>query len=178
MTTRAGRDPLLTAARLIITLMLGLLALAGVGLLLGMPVVLAMQSTVLAKLAQHAGHAVGADIVAGIGATMALLAVISGLACWFLLVLRRIIDSVATGDTFAAINAERLTRMGWLTVAIQVLAIPVGALANWVDLAVRGNGRPEFGIGLGGVLMALLLFVLARVFREGTRMREDLEGTV
>jgi hypothetical protein len=29
-----------------------------------------------------------------------------------------------------------------------------------------------------GLLLALVLFVIARVFREGTRLREELEGTV
>jgi hypothetical protein len=173
-----GRDPLLIAARLIITLMLGLLVLAGAAMVLGAPAVVALRQVVLAELARHAGHAVGGDIIGWIGMTMVLLAVIAALAFRFLLLLRRIIDSVAVGDSFAPVNARRLTQMGWLSVAIQVLSIPVGALAHWIDAAVRGGGRPEFGVGLGGVLMALLLFVLARVFREGSRMREDLEGTV
>ena len=29
-----------------------------------------------------------------------------------------------------------------------------------------------------GLLLALVLFILARVFRTGAKMREDLEGTV
>jgi hypothetical protein len=36
----------------------------------------------------------------------------------------------------------------------------------------------DAGIDFGGVLTALLLFILARVFREGAAMRKDLEGTV
>jgi hypothetical protein len=35
-----------------------------------------------------------------------------------------------------------------------------------------------FAFWLGGVILSLTLFVLARVFRKGTDMREDLEGTV
>jgi hypothetical protein len=34
------------------------------------------------------------------------------------------------------------------------------------------------GFSLTGWLTVLLLFVLARVFEQGARMREDLEGTV
>jgi hypothetical protein len=173
-----GRDPLLVAARLVITVGLVLLGLLVVGMAIGVPSLLAAKPLVHDALARHAGHPVGDEVVRRIGAAMALLAVMAGLAFAFLRQLRRIIDSVAAGDPFAAINAARLTRMGWLTVAIELLSAPVGALAYDIDVAVRGGGHGEFGIGLGGVLMALLLFVLARVFREGTRMRDELEGTV
>jgi hypothetical protein len=178
MTAGTRRDPLLVAARVVITLLLALLALGGAALLIGIPALITVKADVLSALARHSGHPVSEDLFTQICATMALLAVVAGLAFEFLRQLRRIIDSVAAGDPFAAANADRLTRMGWLTVAIEVLSIAVGALSHWIDIMVRGGGRPEFGVGLGGVLMALLLFILARVFREGTRMREDLEGTV
>jgi len=38
--------------------------------------------------------------------------------------------------------------------------------------------RLDAGISISGWLAVLLTFVLARVFAEGTLMREDLEGTV
>jgi hypothetical protein len=38
-----------------------------------------------------------------------------------------------------------------------------------------GNAVPS---RINGWLAVLLTFLLARVFAEGTRMREDLEGTV
>jgi hypothetical protein len=178
MNARAGRDPLLIAARVVITLMLALLALAGVAMLAGVPVVLWFKAGVLAALTRHSGEPIGAGVVTEICLAMALFAVMAALAFRFLLLLRRIIDSVALGDSFAPVNGGRLTRMGWLVVAIEVVSIPTGVLAHWIDTAVHGGGRPEFGMGLGGILMALLLFVLARVFREGTRMRQELEGTV
>lgn len=31
---------------------------------------------------------------------------------------------------------------------------------------------------LGGIILAITLFILARVFRQGAAMRNDLEGTV
>jgi hypothetical protein len=36
----------------------------------------------------------------------------------------------------------------------------------------------EAGFSVNGWLAVLLTFILARVFAEGTLMREDLEGTV
>jgi hypothetical protein len=51
---------------------------------------------------------------------------------------------------------------------------------------LAGAPLPEVGLKVGiqvdlplaGLFLALVLFILARVFREGTRMREDLEGTI
>ena len=36
----------------------------------------------------------------------------------------------------------------------------------------------DAGFSINGWLAVLLIFLLARVFAEGTRMREDLKGTV
>jgi hypothetical protein len=36
----------------------------------------------------------------------------------------------------------------------------------------------EAGFSINGWLAVLLTFLLARVFAQGTRMRDDLEGTV
>lgn len=178
MSLRAGRDSLLIAARVVITVLLGLILLGGLAALLGAPAVYMMKSGVTEFLARHSRGPVGPEIITEICAVLVLLAVLAGLAFQFLVLLRRIIDSVALGDSFAAINAERLTQMGWLTVATQLLSIPLGALSHLIDLVLRGDPRPDLGMSLHGVLMALVLFILARVFREGARMRADLEGTV
>jgi Fe-S cluster assembly ATPase SufC len=34
------------------------------------------------------------------------------------------------------------------------------------------------GLDMTGILLVIILFILARVFRHGAAMREDLEGTV
>lgn len=177
--TRGRRDPLLTAARAVISLMLVLLAAAGLAMLIGAPLVALWHAGVVAELSRRAGHAVDPGVVTEICAILVLSAGMVALAFQSLLHLRRIIDSVALGDPFAPVNAERLTRMGWLTAATQVVSVPIGVLAHSVGVSLRNIvGHPEFGAGLGGVLMALLLFILARVFRQGAAMREDLEGTV
>ena len=173
------RDPLLTTARAVISLLLVLLTATGLALLIGAPLLGLWRSAVVAELSRRAGHAVDPGVVTEICATMLLTVVIIALAFQSLILMRRIIDSVALGDPFAPINASRLTRMGWLTAATQVVSVPIGVLAHSLGVSLRTIvGHPEFGAGLGGILMALLLFVLARVFREGARMREDLDGTV
>ena len=36
----------------------------------------------------------------------------------------------------------------------------------------------DAGLDVSGILLVVILFILARVFRHGTTMREELEGTV
>lgn len=88
-----------------------------------------------------------------------------------------IVRTVAGGDPFVAINAARLRAIAWALLGLQLLHILVGAAAA----AIRSRQVPlniEWEPSVSGWLAVLLLFVLARVFNEGARMRDDLEGTV
>jgi hypothetical protein len=97
----------------------------------------------------------------------------------FLVYLRRIVDSVGAGDPFAPENAERLSRMGWMALAVFALSLPLGTLSAWIASRVeQGSLDINFDGGGSGIVLALVLFILARVFRHGAAMREDLEGTV
>ncbi len=110
---------------------------------------------------------------------LVLIAAAIGLAAWFILLTWRIVDSVGQGDPFAEENADRLRSMGWATLLIQGLVIGATAIARWIATFVpEGEGYGEFGINGTGFLLPLVLFILARVFRLGTQMRDDLEGTV
>ncbi len=91
--------------------------------------------------------------------------------------LLRIVESVRTGEPFTMDNAGRLRTLAWALLGLELLHICVVAIASGVStkevpLRISGNFQ------LTGWLAILLLFVLAQVFLEGTRMRGDLEGTV
>ena len=88
-----------------------------------------------------------------------------------------VIESVGAGDPFAPVNATRLARMGWLMIGVQLSSVPIGALAMWIGERVKDVDF-EFGISGQGIMLALVLFILARVFRHGAAMRDELEGTV
>jgi hypothetical protein len=91
--------------------------------------------------------------------------------------LLRIVESVRAGAPFTVDNAGRLRTIAWALLALQLLHVCVAAIA--AALARRGVPLRVGGhFQLGGWLAILLLFVLAQVFLEGVRMREDLEGTV
>jgi len=170
-------DPLLTAARLLITMMLALCGLAVIGTVIGAPLVHLWKVPILVRLSHDAGQAMDPRIITGISTVLLFAAAIGALGFYFLLLLRRIIDSVACGETFSLLNAERLARMGWLSVITVVISIPAGASAYVITHAIHRENI-DISFSIGGVLMALVLFILARVFREGAKMREELEGTV
>ena len=96
------------------------------------------------------------------------------------LVLRRllaIVGTVRAGDPFVAANASRLQAIAWALLALQLLSLVIGAIAK----AVSTPAHPvhlDAGFSINGWLAVLLTFLLARVFAEGTHMRDDLEGTV
>jgi hypothetical protein len=57
------------------------------------------------------------------------------------------------------------------------LRLLIGAIALATTSSVPDLDM-DIGLSVAPWLAVLLLFVLARVFAEGTRMRNDLEGTV
>ena len=87
------------------------------------------------------------------------------------------IETVRAGAPFLADNAERLRTIAWASLGLQLISMIIGLLARTVS-------TPEHKLHLGagfsvsGWLAVLLLFVLARVFAEGARMRDELEGTI
>ena len=96
------------------------------------------------------------------------------------LILKRLlamVETVRAGDPFIAANAERLQAIGWALLAIQMLSITIGAIAN----AISTPAHPlhlSAGFSISGWLAVLLTFLLARVFAAGTLMRDEIEGTV
>src|SRR3546814_14312898 len=108
----------------------------------------------------------------GLGGTAGLLARAGG----FMLLLLRILASVGEGEPLTRENSKRLARMGWIALAGQLASLPVGALVLWIasqvkDLPAANHLRFEadFGLDGEGILLVLILFILARVFRSEER---------
>ncbi len=87
-----------------------------------------------------------------------------------------LLRDAAEGRAFSETNAKRLTTVGWALLVVNILDLIFGQISIW---ASEASGE-YFGwtFSLTGWFAVLLLFLLARVFREGAAMREDLEGTV
>ena len=88
-----------------------------------------------------------------------------------------IIQTVRAGDPFFAANASRLLAIAWVMLALNVLSIVIGLIANAVSTPAHPL-KLDAGFSINGWLVVLLTFVLARVFAQGARMRKDLAGTV
>lgn len=83
---------------------------------------------------------------------------------------------------FTLDNARRLTRIGWVLLAIQ-LVFPLTGLVQgwWVSTNVESAGidltvRPT--IDLTGIFCAALLLVLAQIFRRGAQLEDEQALTV
>ena len=175
MSSTASSSPALPIARLLLRILIVVNWLWGVAilvLLFGVP----NRDWILSAL-KLAGSPDADRVVMALRATVVLGLVVIPLNNIFLTRLLAIVDTVRAGDPFVAANAKRLQTMAWAMVALQVLGMVIGAIIK----AVSTPAHPinvDTGGSINGWLAVLLTFLLARVFAEGTLMRDDLEGTV
>jgi hypothetical protein len=119
----------------------------------------------------------GATLVLGMRAIMLIGVAAVPLTHVVLSRLLAIVETVRDGDPFVAENAARLQRIAWSVLGLASLHVAVVSIAT----SVSTPGFPidiKWRFDVSRWVTVLLLFVLARVFEHGTRMRDDLEGTV
>jgi Protein of unknown function (DUF2975) len=175
-------DLLLLVGKILAIILQAAMAIAGVALLIAIPAVLLFDSEFVAisGMEEHAfpvGFPMGALV-----AVLLIVAVIVALMFVFFGKLRQIIGTVGAGDPFQPENARRLALMGWQMLGVQLLLIPAGALglliADHAEELDSAEISVETGLDPSGILLVVILFILARVFRHGAAMRAELEGTV
>ena len=175
-------DPLLLAGRILTILMQGLMAFVALCLLIAIPAALFFSDNIQAELVAEHGAQIGAFPSFAIAAILLLALGLIAAAFIFFGKLRAIINSVGDGDPFAPENADRLTAMAWLSLGAYAIMAMIVAVAlpitDWAKQIGDAEANFDFGFDLTGILMIIVLFILARVFRHGAAMREDLEGTV
>jgi hypothetical protein len=88
-----------------------------------------------------------------------------------------IVDTVNDGNPFVMANAARLQKIAWAVLVLELTHLAVGAIAAGVSTAAAPFDI-DWSFSPTRWVAVLLLFVLARVFEQGARMREELEGTV
>ncbi|MEM7459992.1 MAG: DUF2975 domain-containing protein [Pseudomonadota bacterium] len=91
--------------------------------------------------------------------------------------LRRILSTLAEGDPFVPENAPRLTRIAiaiGLIEGIRILSVLV--LATTIDLGEGYVASININLAVWGAVIVLL--ILAQVFKEGTRLREEEKMTI
>lgn len=98
--------------------------------------------------------------------------------------LRRIFMTLTAGDPFVPENAGHLRAIAGGIAAYQllsyashgVIALVFTLSGNPVETASRI--APEFSFNLGGWFAVIAFFVLAEVFKEGARMRDEQKFTI
>ncbi|MDE2300973.1 MAG: DUF2975 domain-containing protein [Sphingomonadales bacterium] len=175
---RPFRDPLLAGTRLLLVVSGVIFLVGGVAALGALIPVWAFGGRVIAWLAAHAdAPPVGRDALGAVSALLGGIIAGDALTIQFLRNLVAIIDTVGQGSPFISANAKRLREMGWLVLAMQAMLVAALFLTPWFRQAL-GSRHFFIPFSLAGLITALLLFILARVFEQGTRLAEDVEGTV
>ena len=88
-----------------------------------------------------------------------------------------IVDTVRAGDPFIVENARRLQTIATMVLGTQLLHLVIGFVVARTKSQVQQLDL-DWSFSIAPWIAVLLLFVLARVFEHGARMRADLEGTV
>jgi hypothetical protein len=178
---KPDKDWLLTLAGVMLIFAELAFVLASVGVVIG---VIAMFTFGKAKvLADLAAAGAPDDTYWAIVAVLVLAWAMLSLSMMFIRQLRAIVGTVNQGDPFVPDNAARLARMGWYALGTQLcefagqpLIAAYGTYADSFTWGASTSGGQH--ISLAPLGLAVTLFILARVFRKGAEMREDLEGTV
>lgn len=152
---------------------LNLVYAAGIAvLLLAMLVAPDWSFTVLGVPPEHAarlGAALSAMAVLGLAA--------AAIAHVVLTHLLAIVDSVRLGDPFVLANARRLQAIAWLVLCGEGLHLLIGLLLAFASTPAQPLDI-DWSFSLAPWIAVLMLFVLARVFEHGARLRADVEGTI
>lgn len=91
--------------------------------------------------------------------------------------LSRILSTLADGDPFVPENGPRLTRIALAIAAIEVVrTVFTLIIAATVDLGDDYEVAITINLAVWGAV--IVLFVLAQVFREGSRLREEEKMTI
>jgi hypothetical protein len=173
-------DAILKIGKIMTVLLQVITCIAMIIIAIALPFVLFNSDQVASSLAESGSTASPTTVMALIAALMVALIAVIATAFHFFQLLGRIIDTVSEGEPFIEVNADRLSKMGWIVLIFQLASLPIGAVAAYLTAQMPDHldVSADIEFSLTGILMAVVLFILARVFRHGAAMRDDLEGTV
>ena len=153
--------------------LLGLLLLAALAILVFQPFVSSVYVLDLGSLGRtDAAQAQGRAPLLAL-ATAGGAAYVGGLAAVFNR-LRRIFGTLTLGDPFRPENVGRLRTVGAILTALQLWSYGLPMLLRQALPGWREHG----GFNPTAWFSILVVFVLAEVFREGARLRQDAELTI
>ena len=170
----------LTLSRNVLKALLVLNAVFGFLILVMFVATLVAQGFMMRALIHEHGVAHMAEsmsLIAGMRWIMALGTLAAAIMQVALRRLLAIVDTVSAGDPFVILNAERIKTIAWCVLGLEALHFAIGMIARSVSTETHPLDI-DWKFNFTRWLVVLFLFVLARVFEQGARMRDDLEGTV
>ena len=177
-----ANDLLLLAGKVLTLIMQAILAVGAAAVAFAFGGVALFADAINAEMRSEFGPAITDMPTAAVLGLLVLAAIVVGALFGFFGKLRAIIASVAEGDPFVPENADRLTAMAWLMLATYllagVMALVSALVVDWASQFEDVHATATLGFDVTSILLIIILFILARVFRHGAAMREDLEGTV
>lgn len=180
--TSLTRDPLLAVSKGLLYFLMGALGIGAAACAVALPAILIMHDKVASAIAGELPSVPAPQFITAIAAVLVLAIALLALVFMILLLLKRIVDTVGEGDPFVPQNALRLTRMAWLSLVVQFVSLPLAGIGMWLERVADGDPVDVHvsngGLSGNGLLLVLVLFILARVFRKGAEMRAELEATV
>lgn len=91
--------------------------------------------------------------------------------------LRRVFATLTIGEPFQPDNIRRLRTIGFTLAGLELLAY-AGRIAVYYMADVRLAPRPDYWPNFTAWFAVLVVFVLAEVFREGARLRQEADLTI
>lgn len=106
----------------------------------------------------------------------------AALSAWILGNLKGVFGTLRAGRPFVPANATRIRRVGWGLISLEaVQAVMTYASSHSVMTQFTAEGmrfHPRVDVDPMVVIGALIVFVIAEVFREGSRLDEEQSLTV
>ena len=165
----------LTASRVLLQILRFLNALTGVGLVLAIPATFLFEPTFTEFFSKKPARIDPGWLLPTLRIWMVFAIAMVATVHVSLTRLLEMVATVGAGDPFVPDNAVRLNTIAWCTLVVQVLHLAFGLFAATMNAA---GSSIDFNWSLTGWVTVALLFVLARVFEAGTRMRDDLESMI
>jgi hypothetical protein len=87
-----------------------------------------------------------------------------------------VFETLIVGDPFRPQNVARLRVVGFALIALEIMGYIVHRAKDMLVTGAAHGG--SLTINLTGWFAILVVFVLAEVFREGARLRQDADLTI
>ena len=168
-------SPALALARLLLRLLMGFNLLVGAMLVLALPASFVFEPVFVTFFTKTAARIDPSWLMPTLRLWLVLALPLVAAVHISLTRLLAIVATVDSGDPFVPENAVRLKTIAWCTLGTQVFELVNGAMAATMNAA---GSHIDWHWTPTGWLGVVLLFVLARVFQEGARLRDDAGSVI